>query len=414
MHKHRRYLQIFTIAVVLLMGYTGYAMVLPILTPLLISTDTLLDPTISESTRYILVGALIACFPLGQLIGSPILGKLSDRYGRRNTLILTLFPVIPAYLIGGLAINWHMPYLLFISRFITGLFEGNVVIATASMADISENSADKTFNFGWVITFSNLGWMIGPFIGAAVINPEIVTWFNFATPFWLASFISFLTLVLVLLFFNETHPDIPVQGLKKTHIARSKTLYQIYTGNTLFYMAFTAFFSFLPLFLIKRFHFTPSIIALFEGYTSIPFCIAPLAYAAISRHLSAKRATQIAGVCLGISIFFVLISNATTYLLLSLIPPSFFIAIGTTYAAILVSDLVSAEDQGIALGINQSCIVLAEVLSALIGGLLADIGYSSPMIFAATFALLSALWLYFLRIPKSPLNPPASQHPVNK
>ncbi len=62
MHKHRRYLQIFTIAVVLLMGYTGYAMVLPILTPLLISTDTLLDPTISESTRYILVGALIACF----------------------------------------------------------------------------------------------------------------------------------------------------------------------------------------------------------------------------------------------------------------------------------------------------------------------------------------------------------------
>jgi DHA1 family tetracycline resistance protein-like MFS transporter len=178
------------------MGYTGYSMVLPILTPMLVSTDTLLDPSVTESTRYILVGLLIACFPLGQLIGSPILGKLSDRLGRRNILIYTLLPVIPAYLLGGFAITWKQPLLLFISRFLTGLFEGNVVIATASMADISETNSEKTFNFGWVITFSNLGWMVGPFIGAAVINPEIVTWFNFATPFWLASFISFITLAL--------------------------------------------------------------------------------------------------------------------------------------------------------------------------------------------------------------------------
>ncbi|MFZ4673937.1 MAG: MFS transporter [Chlamydiia bacterium] len=401
MHKHKHYLQIFTIAIVLLMGYTGYAMVLPILTPLLVSTDTLLDPSVAESTRYILVGVLIASFPLGQLIGSPILGKLSDRYGRRNTLILTFFPVIPAYLIGGLAITWHMPTLLFISRFITGLFEGNVVIATASMADISDNSSDKTFNFGWVITFSNLGWMIGPFIGAAVINPEIVSWFNFATPFWLASFVSFLTLALVLLFFVETHPNFPTkEPIKKPKIIATGSLYQLYTANTLFYLSFTAFFSFLPLLLIKRFHFTPSVIALFEGYTSIPFCFAPLFYKAISARLSNKRITQIAGLCLAIAIFFVLISNATTYLLLSLIPPSFFIAIGTTFAAILVSDAVSPEDQGVALGLNQSCIVFSEMTSAILCGLLANLSYTSPIIFSTVFALLSAISLHFIKIHK--------------
>ena len=384
------------------MGYTGYSMVLPILTPMLVSTDTLLNPSVPESIRYLLVGLLIACFPLGQLIGSPILGKLSDRYGRRTTLILTLLPVIPAYLVGGLAITWKKPILLFVSRFFTGLFEGNVVIATASMADISENSAEKTFNFGWVITFSNLGWMVGPFIGAAVINPEIVSWFNFATPFWLASFISFLTLALVMLFFIETLPEHgKLPPAKKLQIAPTPQLLHIFIGATFFYLAFTAFFSFLPLLLIKRFGFSPSVIALFEGYTSIPFCFAPLFYKAISSRLSNKRTTQLAGVLLTLSILFVLISNSTFYLLFSLIPPSFFIAVGTTYAAILVSDAVSPEDQGIALGVNQSCIVFSEALSAIICGVIANISYTSPIIFSAIFALLSALWLSFLKTSKT-------------
>ncbi|MBU6149527.1 MAG: MFS transporter [Verrucomicrobia bacterium] len=402
MHQHKHYLQLFTIAVVLLMGYTGYSMVLPILTPMLVSTDTLLNPSVTDSVRYLLVGLLIACFPIGQLIGSPILGKLSDRYGRRTTLILTLLPVIPAYLLGGLAITWKKPVLLFVSRFLTGLFEGNVVIATASMADISENSADKTFNFGWVITFSNLGWMVGPFIGAAVINPEIVSWFNFATPFWLASFISFLTLALVMLFFIETLPEHARHpSSKKMQTPSTPQLLHIFVGATFFYLAFTAFFSFLPLLLIKRFGFSPSVIALFEGYTSIPFCFAPLFYKAISNRLSNKRVTQLAGVLLTFSIAFVLISNSTLYLFFSLIPPSFFIAIGTTYAAILVSDAVSPEDQGIALGVNQSCIVFSEALSAIICGVIANISYTSPIIFSAIFALLSALWLSFLRNSKT-------------
>jgi DHA1 family tetracycline resistance protein-like MFS transporter len=386
------------------MGYTGYSMVLPILTPMLVSTDTLLDPSVTESTRYILVGLLIACFPLGQLIGSPILGKLSDRLGRRNILIYTLLPVIPAYLLGGFAITWKQPLLLFISRFLTGLFEGNVVIATASMADISETNSEKTFNFGWVITFSNLGWMVGPFIGAAVINPEIVTWFNFATPFWLASFISFITLALVMLFFVETLPDISkVSPIKKYSNTSSPQLLHILIGATFFYLAFTAFFSFLPLLLIKRFNYSPSVIALFEGYTSIPFCFAPLFYRAISARLSNKRTTQIAGFLLSVSIVFVLLSNSTFYLLFSLIPPSFFIAVGTTYLAILVSDAVSVEDQGIALGVNQSCIVFSEALSALLCGLIANISYASPIVFSALFASFSAVWLFILKNPKKPI-----------
>lgn len=402
MHRHKHYLQLFTIAIVLLMGYTGYSMVLPILTPLLISTDTLLDPAVSESTRYILVGLLIACFPLGQLIGSPILGKLSDKLGRRNILIYTLLPVIPAYLLGGLAITWKQPLLLFVSRFLTGLFEGNVVIATASMADISENNSEKTFNFGWVITFSNLGWMVGPFIGAAVINPEIVTWFNFATPFWLASFISFITLALVMLFFVETLPDVSkVTATKKYQSAPTPQLNQIFIGGTFFYLSFTAFFSFLPLLLIKRFEFSPPVIALFEGYTSIPFCFAPLFYGAISKRLTNKRIAQVAGFLLTLSILFVLLSNSTFYLLFSLIPPSFFIAVGTTYLAILVSDAVSVEDQGIALGINQSCVVFSEALSAVLCGILANISYTSPIIFSAFFATFSALWLFVLKNPKN-------------
>jgi predicted MFS family arabinose efflux permease len=107
-----------------------------------------------------------------------------------------------------------------------------------------------------------------------------------------------------------------------------------------------------------------------------------------------------AGVLLSLSIFFVLISNSTFNLLFSLIPPSFFIAVGTTYAAILVSDSVSPEDQGVALGLNQSCIVLSEAVSAIICGVIANISYFSPILFSVLFAALSAVWLLFLKSPR--------------
>jgi predicted MFS family arabinose efflux permease len=104
--------------------------------------------------------------------------------------------------------------------------------------------------------------------------------------------------------------------------------------------------------------------------------------------------------CLSISISFVLLSNSTGLLLFSLIAPSFFIAVGTTYAAILVSNSVSEKDQGIALGFNQSCIVFSEAFSALVCGAIANISYTSPIVFSVTFALVSAVWLYKVKSEK--------------
>ena len=114
-----------TIFLIVLIDLLGFGIILPLL------------PYIAEKYQAnpFQIGLLMASYSFFQLIASPILGRLSDRYGRKKILMISQFGSVVGYLLLGLAGSL---LLLFISRIVDGITGGNISIAQAYIADVTD------------------------------------------------------------------------------------------------------------------------------------------------------------------------------------------------------------------------------------------------------------------------------------
>ena len=106
----------------------------------------------------LIVGMLFGVFSLCQLIASPILGDLSDRYGRRPILIVSLVGTVVSFAMLAVAKSLVM---LFAARIVDGLSGGNITIARAYIADVTEPQ-DRAKAFGLLGAAFGLGFIVGP------------------------------------------------------------------------------------------------------------------------------------------------------------------------------------------------------------------------------------------------------------
>ena len=144
------------IFITILVDVIGLGIIIPIVPKLI---QKLTGEGISEASRY--GGWLIFSFAIMQFIFSPILGSLSDRYGRRPILLLSLLGLGLDYILQAFAptIVW-----LFVGRLIAGVMGASFTTATAYIADIS-TPEKRAQNFGLVGAAFGLGFIIGPVIG---------------------------------------------------------------------------------------------------------------------------------------------------------------------------------------------------------------------------------------------------------
>ena len=144
------------IFVTLLIDVTGIGIIIPILPDLIIELTG-----VSVSDAAAIGGWLIFAFAIMQFFCAPILGGLSDQYGRRPVLLLSLFGFGLDYLFLGFAptLGW-----LFVGRVIAGVMGASVTTASAYIADISE-PGERAKNFGLIGAAFGLGFIIGPSMG---------------------------------------------------------------------------------------------------------------------------------------------------------------------------------------------------------------------------------------------------------
>jgi MFS family permease len=109
-----------------------------------------------------IVGPLVASFSIAQLASSPVWGRVSDRYGRRPVMLISLTGAGAAYLIFGFA---NTIWLLFASRIVQGLGGGTTGVIQAYVSDAT-NPAQRARALGWLSASTNLGVMIGPAVGS--------------------------------------------------------------------------------------------------------------------------------------------------------------------------------------------------------------------------------------------------------
>lgn len=144
------------IFITLLLDITGWGIILPVV-PKLISE--LIQSDSSEAAIY--GGWLGFAYAFTQFVFSPIVGNLSDKYGRRPILLLSLFGFSIDYILLALApsITW-----LFVGRIIAGLTGASISTASAYIADVSTDE-NRTKNFGLIGAAFGLGFIIGPVLG---------------------------------------------------------------------------------------------------------------------------------------------------------------------------------------------------------------------------------------------------------
>ncbi|KAA6306613.1 Tetracycline resistance protein class C, partial [termite gut metagenome] len=158
----------------------GLGIILPVLPTLI---EELIHGTISDASRY--GGWLMVSYAIMQFICAPVLGNLSDRFGRRPVLLVSLFGLSIDYLLMAFAPNiaW-----MFIGRLIAGICGASSTTASAYIVDVS-TPEKRVQNLGLIGAAFGLGFIIGPVVGGLLGH------FGSRVPFFAAAALSMLNFV---------------------------------------------------------------------------------------------------------------------------------------------------------------------------------------------------------------------------
>lgn len=197
--------KILPIFVIVLIDLLGLTIIIPLM-PLYAA---------SFNASALMIGALGAAYPLMQFIGAPLLGRLSDRYGRKPVLFASQIGTFIGFLILGFA---NSLWMLFLSRLIDGISGANISTAQAAITD-STNEKNRTQGLGLIGAAFGLGFVVGPIIAFVSL---VASQNNYHVPAFVAAGFSLLSILLTWFWLPETHP-VERRGLSSQKSAFSFT-----------------------------------------------------------------------------------------------------------------------------------------------------------------------------------------------
>lgn len=378
----------------------GIGIIIPIVAPVVLKSNVLTADT-PFALKTILLGLLISSFPLAQFFSAPVLGAWSDKVGRKKALTISIAGSALGYLVFAIGVLLGNIWILFAGRILDGITGGNIAVIYSSIADLSDE-VSKAKNFGLVGMTFGLGFIIGPFLGGELANPNLVSWFNYSTPFFFCFLLSLFNLVLVITRFKETikeKRDTPINIF--TGFKNIKKAFGIKEMRNIFFIAFlttfgfTMFSQFFQVFLIEKFGYSQFNIGRLLGYFGIWSVITQ---GGIVRRLSKKmkpeKILSFSLLFMAISFISLIIPEKSSYLYLTMALVAIAQGITSPNVTATVSNLASSEIQGEILGINQSVQALAQAIPPIIGGLTVSMDLNLPVTLSAICMFFA--WIFFI------------------
>ncbi len=393
-----------------------------VLTPALMSNhNLLLAAGAPMSKRIVLLSFLLCLYPLGQFVGSPILGSLSDRFGRKPVLLFSLAVTTVCYALIVVALSAPSFALLAIASTLAGTAEANIVAAQSAIADVVRPEERNRF-FGYIYMSVSAAYIVGPLVGGKLADPELVPWFNDATPFWAVLLLLVITTAATAVLFRETNPAGARSAVSYTQaftnlkgVIVDRRLRGIYWLNFLCYFAIFGFFRCYPMYLVGHFHLGVSRVSELIAWVGVPIVIANLWLTGfLAARVSTKTLAVWSAFLTGVFMIAVVVFRPAESLWITLFLTSGALALCLPACATLLSKAASEAEQGRAMGNNQALQVGAEALSGFLGGLAAALLVELPLVLLGLLAITAAMFLrYATGSHKSDSSPQVSENTVS-
>ena len=384
-------------------GCLGAGLAYPILPPLFLHPEHngILPVTMNINYRSILLGVTLAAFPLGVFIGAPLLGALSDKFGKEKMIGLSLASASIGYLVSGIAISNHLLLLLILSRFFTGMFEGVIAIAR-SIADIPNINREQTF--GRINAVSCLSFIFGPLIGGLLANNTLLSFFSFAFPFYFSSIVSLLTAIITVPYLlkyktnkrrKSDHTPINIFTQFEQY-ARIPGLRKILLASTLFTLGMDIYFQFFPVVLTVKWHFYPWQIAIYLSCAFLFLSLGSTILVTILRmSINKERLTTLIMIAISVvTITLCSLFRSHWITLITIIILNLAMSGTITQITSKLSHTASSDIQGSIMGMQLGLRMLGDAILCLIGSSLIIFSLSFPFVLAAITMATSGIILF--------------------
>ena len=368
------------IALIAIVNALGYGIIIPVL--------------YSYSQRFGLSdfqnGLLFAIYSIFQFLSTPIIGRMSDKYGRKPMLVLSLAGTAISFLLMAVA-PWAI--LLFLARALDGLTAGNIPVASAVITDTTE-AKDRAKGFGLIGASFGFGFVFGPAISALTvgISPQL--------PFFIAGIISILAVIITMIYLPETNKHIGEVAHSKLFDFKKmiSVLEDKNVGPTLlitlfYFLAFSLFtYAYQPFALKVLYLKAKDISIIFTMFGLLGLVAQGLIVQKLPKLLGLKKSFTIALSLVTAAFLILFVSNSFGIFLAGSILLSLASSLVNPLTQTILSKETDAKSQGTMLGLQSSYMSIGQILGPIIGGVMATSSIRLPFL-GGTIAVIVCIFL---------------------
>ncbi len=328
------------IFITMLIDVTGWGIIIPVIPKLI---KELINGDISEAAKY--GGWLTFAYAMTQFIFAPLIGNLSDQFGRRPIILLALLGFAMDYLLLSFAptIGW-----LFLGRILAGVTGASITTASAYIADISTEE-NRAKNFGMIGAAFGMGFVIGPVIGG------LLGQFGSRVPFYAAAALCFINFLYGYFILPESLPKEnrrafewkkanPVSALLK--LRKHPKLLGLMSATFLLYLGSQAVQSNWSYFTMYRFHWDEKMVGISLGIIGV---LVGLVQGVLIRWINPKLGNK-KSIFLGMALYtagmFLFASATQSWMIFIFLVPYCLGGIAGPAIQSLISSQVSPKEQG--------------------------------------------------------------------
>ena len=373
---------------VTLISVAGIALPYPVLAPLFSEGESTLTQFMNLPSE-ILLGIVLGIYPLGIILGSSVIGAISDNYGRKKLLSITLFGSAIGYSLTAIAaINEN--FLLFaLSRLLTGLCEGNIAIARAIAADLHP-VIDKTRSFSLVSSMGYGGYLLGPLAGGYLI------FYGIDSVFWAAAIACLVCAVLshTLLPNSLNKKDDNAETGSSLTLLKQPDLRRFFVLYLFLTMGVNLYYEYYPLHLVRQFDYVPVDISWATVFlTACMICTSIFINPHIQKRFSHASAGILGVILYGFSLAALpWITNNAYLITFALMGAG--IAIYNGFLPSYLSHSYEDRPQGKLMGMLVTIFCLGNLFAALIGGVLSIFDVSWALLLGSAMSFVAGLIFY--------------------